>query len=834
MTVFFGSAGAWTLLCLLLLMPFTGLPQSPAPTVSTVESLGAIPAAQVLSGLGWNLSPANSWEFQAAAAAGSTHARFQCSWGDAYGGRGGGGELQSPPPANVSQGYQMPANCAQGIALAKQYGMKPTILAAYGPPYQQILTLTTTAAAAAGATSLPVSFVSGVGGDTLSTIAYPNDYLHASNLSGFLSPAHSYAGTLISGITLTNATQAIVSLASATQVAVPSGTTLIVNRVLYPSAATNNQSDPSIQAYIGFVRFLGNQCVAAAISCEIEIWNEPAWPDECWDSRRDCFDYTASSPFNEEYFGPNWGFVAALQSLPLTAGVTYNWSGPHKSGDGTVLSPNMQQNSGTSFAEPASRVTVESLHPYGNNPEDNMWNEPCYVALKTTSNWGACNTISTSSSNAGEVEARSILAKQTNPSYGIAHAITETGFAGTVGDDAHKARFLMRQFLGFMAANIQFIEFYRLYDSDASTDFSFMRYANGTPSPLPAYTALAGLIADLRSIPNAAVTPISSTSLSTVMTYSGTYPLDIAHFVGSRLGDTANSDFVTVWQRSYAAASPGWAKLASPPTAPVTLSIPLGMFVKQLINLDTRAPIAFTTAGQQVTFNVSDDPVEVLVEPLAPTPTLAVTPMAMSYGTASLSLTTQVAYTGAIAPTGALNFTVDGGIALPAICAGSTSPLSCTAIAATATLAAGNHLVTANVAADTIYSAASTSALLTVTAQSPTVTVTAVSIPYGTASTPLTARVSYTGQAAPTGSFSFTLDSGPAIGATCTGANSLLTCTTTVNTTTLTTGIHVVTASLAADANYLTANANASLTVTPQSTMASTIRGVSAKNTNFK
>ena len=137
-----------------------------------------------------------------------------------------GGELQSPPPNNVSQGFQMPAGCAQGISLSKQYGMKPTILAAYGPPYQQILTLATTTAAPAGSTSLQVSFVSGVGGDTLSTIAYPYDYVAASNMSGFLSPAHSYAGTLISGINLSSATRATLSLASATQVAVPAGTTL--------------------------------------------------------------------------------------------------------------------------------------------------------------------------------------------------------------------------------------------------------------------------------------------------------------------------------------------------------------------------------------------------------------------------------------------------------------------------------------------------------------------------------------------------------------------------------------------------------------------------------
>lgn len=790
---------------------------TPSTVVSTVENLGAIPATQALSGLGWNLSPVNPWEFQAAAAAGAKHARFQCSWGDAYGGHGGGGELQSPPPGNVSQGYQMPAGCAQGIALSKQYGLKPTILAAYGPPFQQVLTLTASGSTPAGSTSIQADLSGSVNGTSLSTIAFPYDYLTAPAINGFLSPAHSYAGTLIAGVALTTSTHATISLASATQVAVPAGTKLLINRVLYPSAASNTASDPSIQAYVGFVRFLGNQCSAAGIACEIEIWNEPAWPDECWDNRSDCFDQNLKPNMNEQSFGPNWGFVSALQSLQPIPGVTYNWAGTHKSGDGSVLGPNMQQFAGTAFTQPASAMTVESFHPYGNNPEDNMWNEPCLVSLKTTWNWTACNTISTSTSNADEGEARSILAKQTNASYGIQHAITETGFAGTVGDDAHKARFNVRQFLGFMAANVQFVEFYRMYDTDATTNFSFMTYTNGTPSALPTYTALAGLMSDLAAVRNAPATPISLATLPSVASYSGTYPLDIEHMVGVRPNDSANSDFVAVWQRSYAPANPGWGSLPSPSPAPLTMNIPTGMNVAQILNLSSRATVPFTTSGQQVTFNVSDDPLEVLVVPVLPAPVLAVTPVAITYGDASAALTATVSFTGSTVPTGVLQFTIDAGAPIPASCSGNTSPVTCSAIAGTGSLATGTHVLAASIASDANYIAASGSRTLVVSKQNLSLSVLPVSIAYGTTGVSLSAKVNFSGPAAPLGSVTFSVDGGSAISATCSGGASPLTCTAAANTAGLSSGTHTVVASVASDTNYLPASASATLTITQSS-----------------
>src|SRR5271155_1426248 len=44
------------------------------------ENLGAITAAQVFQGVGFNVTPGNDWEFSMAAAAGAKYVRIQCSW----------------------------------------------------------------------------------------------------------------------------------------------------------------------------------------------------------------------------------------------------------------------------------------------------------------------------------------------------------------------------------------------------------------------------------------------------------------------------------------------------------------------------------------------------------------------------------------------------------------------------------------------------------------------------------------------------------------------------------------------------------------------------------
>lgn len=587
-------------------------------SVTTVEVLGAIPAEQAVNGLGFNVSPGNDWELKMAAAAGATHARFQCGWSS--------NENQTAPPQNThaTTQFTLQADCQAGLASSAAYGIHPTVLAAYGPPFHEILRVTVPGGAAAGSTSLNVQFAAGIGGDTLSSVAaFYDTIINSSKVP--ITNKHSYAGGLITGATVTDSTHATLTLASGLAQSLPANTTTeyLINQYLYPPPQSFSPTDPSVLAYATYAEFLASKISASGLTGEVEIWNEPPWSDDPWDDRYDFYDNQPIpvSPGPQAPYLPNWGFAVALysQASPV-AGVTYNWGGTEKSGGNSMLNAQMLANTGVSFLQPNSLVTTESFHPYGNTPEDSLWSAPClagsiHLFPAVPSAFQPCNLFGNAGGNAAQAVQYSLMQQNHNATWGIGHNITETGFPAATGDDLHKARFIMRQFLGYQAAGVTPIQFYRLYDTSAD-NFSFVNptaNADGSHSPLPAYTAIAGFMADLAKIKLPPVTAYGASNLPTIASYRGTYPLDTVAMAGARAGDKANSVLFTIWQRS--STSGKWATLPSPAPGAVTIQIPSGLTVSAVINLDTRASIAYTTSGQQITIPVSDDPVEVLLEP---------------------------------------------------------------------------------------------------------------------------------------------------------------------------------------------------------------------------
>ena len=707
-----------TALCFLMTCTISGVSQ-----VSTVEELGAVPATQAYNGLGWNVSQDNQWEFEQAAAAGAKHVRFQCGWTTT--------ESQTAPPLNTNTAtkYSLQPDCQNALAWSRQYGLQPTIIAAFGPPYHKLVSFTVPNGAAVGATSINIQFASGVGGSTLASMKPFYDLFLRDSDGAMVTQHHAYGGSLITAVTLSDPTHATISLASALTSFLPAdGTLYDVNELLYPPAFTDSGTDPSVVAYANYAQFLASQIGAYDLTGEVELWNEPEWTDDPWDQGGDFYDAYPNYPISP---GPtsgglaNWGFVVALQSRAssMPANVTFNWAGTHKSGDNSVQGPNMFPNTGVAFDEPNTVVGSESFHPYGNNPEDQMWNEPCMKQALAANNpdYFICNTIPANNTNIVEIEYYNLVQQSKNAAYGIHHSITETGFGANLGDQAHAARFATRQFLGFEAANISFLEFYELYDSGGIYSFfNPTQNADGSYTPLPNYTAMAGIISDLQPIANDPVAAYTTTTLSKVSSYSGTYPLDIVHLVGARDGDTANSELVAVWQRSYTPVSPLWGTLPSPPGVPVTVTIPAGMGVTAVKNLDTRVNVSYATSGQNITFTVSDDPIELLVVPASSnvsTPTVNVNAVSVKNGAQMAALSANVKFAGTLVPSGAKSFTVNGGPTVAATCTGSSSPLTCTANYPTSTLASGSYTITMNVAADANFNANSGTGTLKVKAK---------------------------------------------------------------------------------------------------------------------
>lgn len=599
-------------LCLVLLAGAPSNAQS-----NTVENLGSATANQAASGLGFNVNPANAWEFQMAAAAGATSVRFQCGWIST--------ETQTPPPANTygSPRFVLPSDCQSGLMYARQYNLRPTVLAAYGSPFHAILELALPNGAAAGSTTLNVSFVSGVGGDTLTNIAFPNDTIMAQS-GQQITGRHSYAGALITGFKLTSPSTATLTLASAVTTALPASTSTLytVNEYLHAPAASFSPSDASNLAYAAYAEFLAQSIANAGLQGEVEIWNEPPWADDPWDDRADFYDNppaTTNASILAPAYMPNFGFAAAIQAeTSPTNGVTYVWGGTEKSGASSLFNW-MQGDTGVSLAQPSQIVTAESMHPYGNTPEDSLWIESCLHGTILPYPSGPypfypCNLNGLPGGNASLGEQFSLIQKSIHPSWGVRREITETGYSGAAGDATHKARFVLRQFLGYEGQGVTPIEFYRLFDPSAD-DFGFVAQTPSTAgsyAPYQAYTAVSGLISDLKSISELPPVTYSSANVPQVTHYHGSYPLDVVSFVGGQPSASANSYLLTLWQRS---SSTSWSTLASPTAASVTIALPQDMAVATVLDLVSRVPLAYSLIGQALTLAVSDDPVEVLLHP---------------------------------------------------------------------------------------------------------------------------------------------------------------------------------------------------------------------------
>ena len=616
-----------------------GLASAGAQTNST-EVLGTVTANQVSNGLGFNLDANQDWQFAAAAAAGATHARFDCTWSMV--------EQQTAPPLNrpADPQYVETSDCLKAFASSAKYGIHPTVVAGFGAPYHAILTVTAPNGAPIGATSVDIEFVSGVGGDTLANIKWPYDYFSApasvtSTTYGKLSYHGSYEGTFITSVKLKDATHATLTFASATIDPMPAdGTQYTINEILYPSAASTDPTDPAVTEYGNYVNFLANDMAAHGLTGDVEIWNEPPWLADPWDDRGDLYD-RALWPGNEtvgkagQLFA-NFGFVANIQNQRFPDGITATWNGTSGNGTSSVLGPSMLGDTGVTFNQPATVVTKESFHPYGITPEESNWTTSCIEAAAAASAYPAnnpyhCLLSGEHNSNAIAAVFGDIKAKLINPAYGVGHSVTETGaIPMKAGYKLQQARFVIRQYLAYEADGITPVEFYKLYDAQALPDpaFSFVQQAGKTSfySANPQFTTLAGFMADINQISSMPVQPYTLADLASVVNYSGTYPLTSAHMVGSRTGAKANSEMFAVWQRSVTPCDAtlsqcgdieSWLEQASPAPGPVTVRIPSGMSVTSLMNLTTRIPVSYQSSGATISFQVADDPIGILVDPVA-------------------------------------------------------------------------------------------------------------------------------------------------------------------------------------------------------------------------
>jgi hypothetical protein len=567
-------------------------------SVTTVETYGPVPATRPYSGLGTNITtPTNAWEYADAEAAHISWARFDCNWIRA--------EIQDMP-SNTSGGYKLPSECSAGLASSKAYDLHPMLDALYGPPYSAIVAGTAASAVPVGATTVAINVTSG----SLADVVPGSTFLAIS--SGYLAAKYSYPGVLI-----TSVSGSTVTLASAATTALAQGAAVTLNLVLYPpviiAPGANYLNNTSVQAFGNYASYIAQQVAAIGLTGIVSIWNEPTWCCDKWDHGVALYDNPPANGDISSSLGVELPlYVSTLKSVP---GVPFD-NGYTE----TAMWPG-------SFFYPATFPYVqnlsnlqsvfgsESFHVYGNNPEDYIWNPTCLSANATpalVSNIlsGSCTPVGlwTGASDSAAVASQSFP----NTQGGVKHAVSEAGICRscTGATETQVSRFDLRLFLSEQALGVSPVMFYLL---SGETDWEWV---DSSQTPYPVYTAFKGLMTDIGTIAQPPVTPCPACATPSVSSYKGYYPLATVTFVGSRPGDTANSILYYTWQRTYGTK---WTAVASPAAVPVSVSVPSGMTVTSVKDTVTAATVAFTSSGGTLVYQVTDDPIEVLLTPAAST-----------------------------------------------------------------------------------------------------------------------------------------------------------------------------------------------------------------------
>ena len=561
--------------------------QAPVIQAAPVEVLPTTSAGGLAGSLGFNVDPNRPWQFDLAKRSGATEVRFQASW---------------DKTENAKTGELRPGNLAVALEEARRLNLEVLVVAAYGSPRSVVGRFTVVEDAAAGARTLHLQ----EGLDAIVPITShvqrePGGRLVASG-------KEAYYGALIHAVDTDAGT---IELAAGLEGPLHAGEVLRINELRYPTAASDAAVDPSVQAYARYVRFLADTIAEAGVRGRVEVWNEPPWTNDRWDTRGAFYDDPPPGVLDASI---NKGFAEALRGDRPPTGVSYVWSGTHKSGFNSLLGGNL--GAPLTAVEAERSFTAEAFHPYGNNPEDAAFDTAKLLSGVHFSEAALPGT------NAGSnfKFARGLeLRNRSERGFGLGQDLSETGLA--TSDQAQKARFNTRQLLTYRALGFDRINFYRLVDDGSGYGLS-----DRSGEPGQALESLTGLVDRFDAfrydalsdapLPDALTAPHLA---PVVLQHDASAPLAAAAYTGRHTAEQqADSLAYALWQRTFATDAP-WTELASPAAATAVLQLPFGQRLTSVENAVTGAAVAAEELGDgRLRVPVTDDPLILVMRPMDP------------------------------------------------------------------------------------------------------------------------------------------------------------------------------------------------------------------------
>ena len=629
MTLGFSQGGrCYGITCLLTLI---GALSCHGQSNALVEVFTPLETPRLMRGLGWNVNVSHEWEYERVKAARGSEVRIQFTW---------------EAVENMEGRLALTSTYSNSLAWCAKYGLEPLVIACYGGPRATLCTLTVTNTVASGSYILPVT-------GALDTVTVPYCHVYRSDGTQIVPEGKwAYYGALIHTVDVSRGT---IQLAAKTSMDLTNGTKLAVNRLLYPSCATDQVSDPSLRAYQRYAHFLASQIAAIGLTGRVELWNEPAWAHDGWDSRAMFYD---AWPEGITAGSPNWGMLRnALQDKLPWPNVRYSWGGTHKYPRSIV-----QLSSPAATREQVENcVPTQGFHPYGDGPEDHLWYPESMEQGVTRHLEGANPSSAQAWTQSG------LFMNLSDKGWAPVYQFSELGI-GT-DNQAAKARFIVRSYLAYMSAGpeplLDRLNFFHL------TSEPFAMINSTTHEEYPAYQALKGLMDDVAAM-SVAPLPCKTNAFPSIVTpFAGYYPLMTIPVYGrASASDARNRILYVCYQRTYpstnAAGTSEWAALTIAPV-PVTARLPAGYAVQRVYDLAARLDIPYTQVGATLTYPVADNPIAVKLVPnegvadlalsatVSPNPCVLGTPLTLTLTVTNrtLSATANATVASATLPVGA-------------------------------------------------------------------------------------------------------------------------------------------------------------------------------------
>lgn len=527
--------------------------------VNTVTTFPARSSYWFANALGFNVNAGKEWTFDRAKEAGANYVRVQPSWPNVE--NMNGERVNHPILANT-------------MKWCKSKRLSPNLVAAYGSPNEIIGTWTVKGNHPKGVTRIKVN-------ESINTVVPIYCHIRQQNVKTTAKICstprrQAYYGVLIHA--KKNSAREL-TLAAKTTRALSNGERLTITRLRYPSCKTESVSEPSVVAYANYARWLAQVIYNNGLYGSVEIWNEPVWKADVWDTRSHFYD---NPPSGVTAAGNNIGFFLKLRTMSVVPGVTYDWGGSHKTGNQGLAALGVWDN------KYANRFKYQSLHPYGNNPEDALWtsNYNHFPNTQTTDNWNP-------------------EAKRIRGSVALEPTITESG--STTVNDSVQTRFITRQYLVAVAGGVRKFFIYRL-DGLSKNDFHLVNADNTVRT---SFIRIKQMMSELKAIGRG---PGALGTAPKVSNYNGTYPLVEIPVKGKQ------SNGVIVWHLyvyQQSAHGNNWKGLASPSAASrCDVQAPANFRVVSARDVVTNADLGFTDlgGGKYRIQGVRDNPVRIKLQ----------------------------------------------------------------------------------------------------------------------------------------------------------------------------------------------------------------------------